>query len=133
MNQRSQSYTNVPEKLNLWARDMTARFPHGDWRRYFYVALIVCGHYIKINLMAPENAAFLTIKSEKEFGLAAHLRVMLMGELLFQIRNQPAFGEMCSRMIKRELRSSFFELLAANLVFENEFEIHSNGEIGVRG
>jgi hypothetical protein len=47
----------------------------------------------------------------------------MLGETLFLLRKCAGFPDICRRLKDRDLRSAFYEALAARLMFEGGFEI----------
>lgn len=60
-------------------------------------------------------------------------RATLVAETLFLLRNAPGFSELRKRMEKRDLRASYYELLAAKQFLINGFEIDARPPTGERG
>jgi hypothetical protein len=58
------------------------------------------------------------------------LRIILIGETLFLLRSSKSFSEICRRLKIRDLRSAYYEMLAAKTFYKNGFEIEMRPEIG---
>ena len=63
----------------------------------------------------------------------SQLRILSVANALFELRNCSGFEELCRRLRMRDLRSTFFELYAAKLFFEDGFDIWAQPETGTRG
>lgn len=66
------------------------------------------------------------------------LRVILIGESLFLLRNCSGFDEICFRLKERDVRASYYEMLAAKIFVRAGFDIvmrreKSPGQIKKRG
>ena len=56
------------------------------------------------------------------------LRIILIGETLFRLRNCSGFSEICRRLKERDLRASYYEMLAAKIFVRAGFHIEMKPE-----
>jgi hypothetical protein len=60
------------------------------------------------------------------------LRLIHVGETLFSLRSTSGFAHLCRRLGRKRLRSAFFEMWAAKMLFKAGFEIHARRELTIR-
>jgi hypothetical protein len=87
------------------------------------------------NFESPDSDPFIEFTPDKTGDLpySYSIRLLSVGESLFLLRSTSDFGEICRRFKDRDLRSTVFELFAARLFNNAEFEIHVRPEINKKG
>ena len=133
-------FENVPERLATYVRDYMLHADKSD-RSLLYLAAAggVIAEYLEKNFFGPNPDEFLEHKIIKETGDIGYmfpLRILLIGETLFSLRNCPGFLEFCGRLknqANRNLRSTFFEMWVAKYLFRSGFEIYARRETQVKG
>jgi hypothetical protein len=104
---------------------------------YFAAASAVIREYLESSVLdsdIPDFWGARTINDEGGLWYGYTLRVTLVGESLFLLRNTKGFKEICSRLKARNnLRSAYYEMLAAKTLFRNGFDIEMRPETGEKG
>jgi hypothetical protein len=93
---------------------------------YLEAAGGVIAQYLGRNYFEPNIDPFLGSHRKDEndqiwYGFP--LRVILIGETLFMLRNCSAFEEICARLKERDLRSSYYEMLVAKMFIRVGFDV----------
>jgi hypothetical protein len=126
-------FDNVPQQLTEYLRDESNDFDRESF--YYFVAAYISVVYLRKNFTDEKTSDFLNIRKTIRGGVwMGHSgRVIMIGETLFLMRSTPGFAEFCRRLSGRDLRSSYFEIYAARMFFENGYEVGARPEAGVRG
>lgn len=126
-----ETFSNVPVEAGAVIRSLPPRMRLPDLR-YFAGAGILIDHYLGRSLAADIKDPFMRfdpeLVGEGNWQFAA--RVTQIAEILFSLRNQPGFGEICRRMRSRDLRSAYGELASAAMIMRHGFTIQMRPEIG---
>lgn len=122
----------------IFVRDHMLEYKKTGDRNLLYLEAAggVITQYLGLNAFAPDAPPFLgaTIVSETgDLWYGYPLRVILIGESVFMLRNCKGFNEICRRPKTRDLRSAYYEMLAAKAFYRAGFEIYVRPEIGVKG
>lgn len=127
-------FTNVPEKLERFVRAIPSRFPTevGTDAKYLYAAMYAAVEYINLKPTLSVNQEFLGYDPGPTSTPKAKNMVMMLGSSLFMLRSTKAFPEICRRL-QIDIRSAFYEMLAARSFFEAGFDIDMRREIGTKG
>jgi hypothetical protein len=127
-------FTHIPVKLYDAVCKMRADGISGQ-RKYLRASIYVSVEYIKLNINDPNVRAFLKFNDapnsliQYEFAC----RQLLIGETLFNLRFIDGFNEFFRRLTTRDIRSAFYELVAARIVFEGGCKIFAKPEILKKG
>jgi len=103
---------------------------------YLEAAAGVIAEYLNINVFEEGNSPFLgkkQINNEGNIWYGFPLRIILIGETLFLLRNCKGFSEICRRLQTRDFRPTYYEMIAAKAFFRGGFDIDVRPEIGLRG
>jgi hypothetical protein len=128
-------FKGIPEKLTEGVRELPLVIRQADRDIVYYGAAgCVIAHYLGMILSDAHT------RSISEHPLAGDLvsyrhsnRVILIGESLFRMRFVSGFEEICRRLKTRNLRSVFFEMIAAKKFVRAGYDIAANPETGVKG
>jgi hypothetical protein len=119
-------FPNVPDKLTVFVRDHMKEFERTGQRQYLYLEAAggAIAQYLQILCFAKDSDPFLgwnkaNARGEHEFPV----RIISIGETLFVLRNCKGFPEICRRLKEHDLRSAYYEMLAAKIFFRAGFEI----------
>jgi hypothetical protein len=129
-------FENIPEKLDRFVRTLGDKFNPGDDQRYLYASLFVALQFYGDDLLKrPDVLNFLKMSSaEDTIGFDAAIRLRILAEMLFALRLSPGFEVLCRRLTtRREMRSTFFELMSAQFLLDGGFTIHARAETGIKG
>jgi hypothetical protein len=122
-------FPNVPDKLTVFVRDHMALFGQTGNRDFLYLeaAGSVIAQYLNVNVFSGDNRDSFwgarRVNEEGDLWYRYPLRVILIGETLFLLRNTSGFAEMCRRLRTRALRPPFYEMLAAKIFSRAGFDI----------
>jgi hypothetical protein len=103
---------------------------------YLEAAGGVIAQYLNTPVFAEDADSFWGARKVNEQGdlwYGYPLRVILIGETLFLLRNTRGFEEMCRRLKTRALRPPYYEMLAAKTFFRAGFDIDMRPETGNLG
>jgi len=98
---------------------------------YLEAAGGVIHEYLQKNYFEEDADAFLgarEVSAEGNLWYGFQLRVILIGETLFLLRNCKGFPEICHRLKTHDLRSAYYEMLAAKIFFRASFDIYMRRE-----
>jgi hypothetical protein len=135
-------FPNVPERLTAVVRDHMLEFEKTGDRNFLYLeaAGYVILEYLQIRCFDANPHPFWKSSADNEGNIwyGFPLRVILIGETLFLLRNCSGFAEICSRLKERDLRASYYEMLAAKIFVRAGFDVvmrpeKSPGRIKKRG
>jgi hypothetical protein len=131
-------FLNVPDKLMAFVRDHMLEYKRTGDRNLLYLEAAggVIRQYLDRNVFGNGGDPFLTaakINAQGGVWYGFPLRVILIGETLFLLRSCKGFHEICRRLKTRDLRSAYYEMLAAKVFFRAGFEIEARPEIGQLG
>jgi len=101
--------------------------------RYFWAAALVTTEYLRKLVVGPAAKPSPGFLEGDVNSIPYSVRVTLLGETIFVLRHCAGFAELCNRLRHRDLRSAFYELLAARLFHAEGFEIFAQPEVGRRG
>jgi hypothetical protein len=126
-------FPNIPQRVedSLRASPPEERvFP----LRYVIPAGLLIAEYLRQNPLGPSADRFFNVgrKSDGSSTFEFSTRILMVGERLFAMRNQPGFPEFCRRFAGRDFRSTFFELYAARMFLRGGFELHARPESGTK-
>jgi hypothetical protein len=126
-------FPNVPDRLTVFVRDHMLEFQNTREREHLYLEAAggVIAQYLEKNYFDKKADAFLgarEVNSQGEIWYGFPLRVILIGETLFLLRNCKGFSEICHRLKTRDLRASYYEMLAAKIFFRAGFDIEMRRE-----
>jgi hypothetical protein len=126
-------FPNVPEKLIIFVRDHMEEFRRTRQRDHLYLEAAggVIAQYLHKSYFANDADPFLGAREVNEQGdlwYGFPLRVILIGETLFLLRNCKGFTEICYRLKARDLRASYYEMLAAKIFVRAGFDIDMKPE-----
>jgi hypothetical protein len=126
-------FDNVPQQLTDYLRDASNDFDRESF--YYFAAAYISVFYLRKNFTDENTSDFLNIRKTIRGGIwwGHSGRVIIIGETLFLMRSEPGFAEFCRRLSGRDLRSTYFEIYAARMFFENGYEVGARSEVGVRG
>jgi hypothetical protein len=126
-------FDGVPERLASAVRDIACAQERR--LRYLFAANFVAAEYLGKNFASPEPDPFLDVREDEAGNIwyGYTVRVTMIGETLFLLRNCTGFPELCRRMKQRDLRSAYYEALAARLFFEEGFDIVARSDTRGRG
>jgi hypothetical protein len=127
-------FQNVPERLAAAIRNIPAE--KRVWpMRYVLPAGMVIVEYLKLMPTGPEADRFFDFKPHSDGSVSYDhtVRIMMVAEIPFLLRNQPGFAEFCRRFQGRTLRSTYYELYEASLFLRGGFALHARPEIGIKG
>jgi hypothetical protein len=91
---------------------------------------VIC-QYLQIFCFEKTADPFLGGNQEDEHGNVWYghpLRIILIGETLFLLRNCSGFSEICYRLKERDIRASYYEMLAAKVFARAGFDIEMRPE-----
>jgi hypothetical protein len=130
-------FENVPERLSDYIKQASPTIWHGDREiLYLLAASGVIGEYLRKNFFEPTNDPFIPqtrINEAGDFWFGYSTRILIIGQTLFAMRSSAGFAEFCSRLKSRDLRATFYEMLAAKMFLRNGFEVHAKPETMIRG
>jgi hypothetical protein len=138
MGEGKRVFDNVPERLSNYIQQTPLEL-YNSRRELVYLnaASGVIGEYLHKNFFDPAATDPFLIKRKineaGDFSFGFPQRVLLIGSTLFEMRRCKGFPEFCRRLQSRNLRATFFEMLAAKQFMRAGFEIHAKAETGVRG
>jgi hypothetical protein len=128
-------FVGVPEKLEQYVRSIKVSPSNFDIQ-YPQAGLLVALHYIQINLKDKATRAFLKFETDDDVQVGTNYRIdcrmVLLGEILFNLRNVVGFSEICRRF-KRDIRVGTFEAMAAGQFHRAGYEIFAQPETGKKG
>jgi hypothetical protein len=121
-------FPNVPDKLTIFVRDHMMEFQKTGDRQLLYLEAAggVIAQYLQIPCFAENANPFFgghRMNAEGVHWFGYPLRVILIGETLFLLRNCTGFDEICYRLKQRDLRASYYEMLAAKIFVRAGFDI----------
>ena len=122
-------FEDVPDELNNRLRRLPKEYHDDEWTRYVLAAAAVLRHYLGINPLQIEDPLITDLDLEPKL-----LRIQMIGDLLFSMRSHKGFEEFCRRLKLRapQLRSVYFELLAASTFGAAGFEILAKPEANIK-
>jgi hypothetical protein len=128
-------FDNVPAWLTEKIRGLPALQLPDRESVYLHAAGWVIARYLGKDVSSPNEDAFFDYREDTTGALwHGHVnRVISVGESLFVLRSSPGFPEFCRRLRQRNLRSAYFEMLAAKQSFKAGFAVHARFETGVKG
>jgi hypothetical protein len=134
----NEQFQNVPDRLTIFVRDHMQEFKKTGDRNFLYLEAAegVIREYLEINVFDPAADRFWgaeTINPQGDLWYGHPLRVILVGESLFLLRSCKGFSEICRRLKTRNLRSAYYEMLAAKAFYRAGFGIDMRPESGERG
>jgi hypothetical protein len=104
---------------------------------YVSAAGLVIAFYLRADILYGEDkvAAANSSENQRQNGTSHKLaiKIMMMGEILFDLRNSPGFAEFCQRSRGRHIRPALYELFAAISMQRAAFEISARPETGSQG
>jgi hypothetical protein len=131
-------FENVPGRLSDYIQQTPLEL-YNSRRELVYLnaASAVVVEYLRKNFLDPAAIDPFLIKRKineaGDFWFGYPQRILLIGSTLFEMRHCKGFSEFCRRLKSRNLRATFFELLAAKKFMRAGFEICAKAETGVRG
>lgn len=131
-------FRNVPERLEGAVRDFGPQQESAEMR-YLVAAVSTIAEYLGRNLSGtPENrpkGEFLAYNTDDNptINFRHPVRLIMIAEALFMLRSCHGFSEICRRMKNRDLRSSYYEALAALRFISAGYEVFAKPETMVRG
>lgn len=131
----------IPDNLSAEVRFNGPSWLEGGVRDklYLFAAHKVIQHFIQRNLFAEQSdmdGAFLNRRPANQRGDIFYgfpIRVLLIGEMLFLLRQCRGFGEICRRLRSRDLKAAYFEMMVAKQFLAAGFDIEVWPERGIRG
>jgi hypothetical protein len=127
-------FPNVPERL---AEAVRTQIPadFDDHTRDALAAGLVVVEYLRQMPLGPEADPFFDAQLNPAGGVGYEfsVRVQMIGETLFLLRNCTGFSEFCRRFRNRDFRSTYFELCAARMMHHESFDLLARPEIGIKG
>ncbi len=126
-------FPNVPHRLTKFVRDHMEEYKRTGHRENLYLeaAAGVIAEYLHKNVFEEGGDPFLgkkRVNAEGDIWYGFPLRVILIGETLFLLRNCKGFPEICRRLQTRDLRPTYYEMIAAKAFFRAGFEIDVRAE-----
>ncbi len=103
---------------------------------YLTAAGWTIAQFLHIDISKESSTGFFQNRTIDDSGRLWHgtvNRAILVAGSLFLLRSTPGFEEFCRRMKERDIRASFFELLAAKQFFKQGFQLLSRPEIRIKG
>jgi len=133
-------FENVPNWLTEKVKGLGPIIDPANREQIYYATSVwTIAYYLRKNVQAEDVEVFFDPPGEEpvnEFDALWHAhvnRVILVAETLFLLRSSPGFSELRKRLEERELRPSFFEMLAAKQFLKAGFEIDARYPTGIRG
>lgn len=113
---------NIIRTFPLWVRVPAIR--------YYASAQALITFYLGRDVLGDQNDAFLRFDRMRIQGTNWEYiaRVVHMAEVLFVLRHEPGFSEICRRMTSRELKQAHSELSAAAMFKAHGFKIRARPE-----
>jgi hypothetical protein len=126
-------FPNVPDRLTAVVRDRMIEFEKTEDRNLLYLeaAGYVILEYLQIRCFDERAHPFWggrQVNAQGDLWYGFPLRVILIGETLFLLRNCSGFSEICFRLKERDFRASYYEMLAAKLFIRTGFDIQMKPE-----
>lgn len=122
-------FPNTPEEVEVRLRRMPIEAVHPRLR-YLAAAGFLTQHYLGTNLALDRGDPFLRADrlmiDGKNWELPA--RVTQIAQILFDLRHDPGFPEICRRLSSRDLQSAFAEASAAAMFKQHGFAIEARPE-----
>lgn len=117
----------IVKKFPLWVRTPAIR--------YYASAQALVAFYVGRDVLGELNDDFLRFDKERIVGTNWEYlaRVIHLAEVLFALRNEPGFNEICRRMTTRELGQVHSEVSAAAMLKCHDFTIYARRELSVQG
>jgi hypothetical protein len=125
-------FKNAPQEVAARIRRMP---PLEPTLRYLAAAGFLTQHYFGRNIGLERRDPFMRFDKREPDGRLWQFpaRVTQIGQIIFSLRNEPGFAEICRRMSSnRDLKSTFAELAAAGMFRQHGFAIHARPETYVR-
>lgn len=124
-------FEGAPEEIARKIRSYPAKYLGRDLR-YFVSAGELIGHYLGNNIALQVEDPFLRFKNRDEQGRNWEYiaRVGQIGGMLFQLRLEPGFPEICRRLATRteDLKATHAELAGASMLQQHGLQIHARPE-----
>jgi hypothetical protein len=125
-------FTNAPAMVENRIRSFPINLKSYGLR-YYSAAFGLIPYYISQPGIIFDNDDFFGF--EKPFPNGTNweyiARVTQFAAMLFQLRNEPGFGEICRRLATRNLKQAHSELSAAAILFQHDLVVDARPEIGV--
>jgi hypothetical protein len=109
-------FPNVPDRLTIYVHVHLAKYAQDRELLYLAAASGVILEYIQQDFLGETEHEYLAANKIAGTDIIHHsnpLRIILIAEMLFLLRRSVGFSEFCRRLKTRNLRSSFYEVLAA--------------------
>lgn len=126
-------FDDIPEKLAGAVRELLDE--DRDYVRYATAAGYVIAQYLQKNFADEDTDRFLdrSTLNNSDVSYRFTIKLTMIGETLFNLRKSVGFSEFCRRLKDRDLRSTFYELFAANIMQIGGFEINARPEVQILG
>lgn len=115
-------FDDVPQDLHEMVQSVVRNFYKENVRMYG-ICMTIAAYYLQED---PERTSNRVNEDPQKYGITM-TRTAMLGVMLFSLRNEPGFPEMCNRLRGRDIRSTYFECLSAATFQRKGFEIHARG------
>jgi hypothetical protein len=113
-------------------RDMPPQLRERASDRYFFASGLLIAHLLGHDVHAVDDPYFqFTRDAEGNTPFHFPVRVTMVAETLFLLRNQQALPEFVRRLRGRDFQSAFYETFAARAMLLDGFEVEARPEINV--
>lgn len=126
-------FEDVPPSLTWFVSGLRYQFMDNPKKRYLVAAREVAKHYIGFDTKEKTTGKFLGFATEGSQFYEAIVKIMMVGETLFALRNCEGFAEFCKRSAGRDFRSLFCELIVARTYLMGGYEVKQVIPSFVRG